>query len=154
MNMNKQSTVVAGAILIGLGVVTLFNLWSLLLPAALVAGGVVAYQQRRSMGRLREGVQVGMWGVGLAVLFLLHFFWPGVLFLAGASVLARGREDRIDTKVQQLITQFGRRSHSPARTTPAQHVPITTTYPQPLSPAATPQTQAERTPTTGETTRL
>ena len=154
MNLNKQSTVTAGAILIGLGVVVLFNLWSLIFPAALVVGGVIGYQQRRRMGRMNEGVQVGLWGVGLGLLFLLHFFWPGVLFLAGASVLARGREDRIDTKVQQLITQFGRRARPVAHSMPTQHVPITTTYPQPLSPAATPQAQAERAPTTGETTRL
>src|SRR5215216_3262800 len=96
MNLNKQSTVTAGVILISLGVVVLFNLWSLIFPAALLVGGVVAYQQRRRIGHINEAVQVGIWGVGLALLFLVHFFWPGVLFLAGASVLARGREDRID----------------------------------------------------------
>ena len=153
MNLNKQSTVAAGAILIGLGVVVLFNLWSLIFPAALVVGGVVGYQQRRRMGRMNEGVQVGLWGVGLGLLFLLHFFWPGVLFLAGASVLTRGREDRIDAYAQRAITQFGQRSRPAARPTPAQHVPISTTYPQPLPPVAQPKAEVER-PATGETTRL
>ena len=154
MNLNKQSTVTAGAILIGLGVVVLFNLWSLIFPAALVVGGVIGYQQRRRMGRMNEGVQVGLWGVGLGLLFLLHFFWPGVLFLAGASVLARGREDRIDTYAQRAITQFGQRSRPAARPTATQHVPITTTYPQPLPPVAQPKAEAERPVATGETTRL
>ena len=154
MNINKQSTVAAGAILIGLGIVVLFNLWSLIFPAALLVGGVVAYQQRRATGRLNEAVQVGMWGVGLALLFVLHFFWPGVLFLAGASVLARGREDRIDAYVQRLSTQFGPRARPAARPTPTQSVPITSSYPQPLPPITQPQAEAERIPTTGETTRL
>ena len=154
MNLNKQSTVTAGVILIGLGVVVLFNLWSLIFPAALLVGGAAGYQQRRRMGRLNEAVQVGMWGVGLALLFLLHFFWPGVLFLAGASVLARGREDRIDAYVQRAITQFAQRARPAARPTPTQNVPITTTYPQPLPPMTKQKVEAEHSPTTGETTRL
>ena len=154
MNLNKQSTVAAGVILIGLGVVVLFNLWSLIFPAALLVGGVVAYQQRRSMGHLNEAVQVGMWGVGLALLFLIHFFWPGVLFLAGASVLARGREGQIDAYAQRLITQFSPRARAATRPTSTQHVPITSSYPQPLPPAAQQPTQAEKAPATGETTRL
>ena len=154
MNLNKQSTYTAGVILIGLGVVALFHLWALIFPAALLAGGAVAYQQRRRMGRLNEAVQVGMWGVGLALLFALHFFWPGVLFLAGASVLSRGREDRIDAYVQRLITQFGQRGRAAARPTPTQQVPITSSYPQPLSPAAQPHVEVERSVSTGETTRL
>jgi hypothetical protein len=154
MNLNKQSTVAAGVILIGLGIVVLFNLWSLIFPAALLVGGVAAYQQRRRMGHLNEAVQVGMWGVGLALLFLVHFFWPGVLFLAGASVLARGREGQIDAYAQRLITQFSPRSRPTARPTPTQNVPITTSYPQPLTPAAQQRTEAEKTVATGETTRL
>jgi len=154
MNLNKQSTVAAGVILIGLGIVVLFNLWSLIFPAALLVGGVVAYQQRRRMGHLNEAVQVGMWGVGLALLFLVHFFWPGVLFLAGASVLARGREGQIDAYAQRLITQFSPRSRPAGRPTPTQNVPITTSYPQPIAPAAQQRTEAEKSPATGETTRL
>jgi hypothetical protein len=154
MNLNKQSTYAAGVILIGLGVVALFHLWSLIFPAALLAGGVAAYRQRRQMGRLNEAIQVGMWGVGLALLFPVHFFWPGILFLAGASVLARGREDRIDAYVQRTIGQLGQRARPAARPTPTQQVPITTTYPQPLPPAPQPRAEVERSASTGETTRL
>jgi hypothetical protein len=95
-----------------------------------------------------------MWGVGLALLFLIHFFWPGILFLAGASVLARGREDRIDAYVQRMIGQFGQRGRPAVRPTPTQQVPITTTYPQPLPPAPQPRVDVERSASTGETTRL
>ena len=154
MNFTKQSPVSAGVILIGLGIVVLFNLWSLIFPVALLAGGVAAYQQRRQIGRTSEGVQIGMWGAGLALLFLLHFFWPGVLFLAGASVLARGREAQIDAYVQRMAAQFGRRSQPAARPAPAQHVPIATSYPQPFVPAAPQRAEAEQPVVTGETTRL
>ena len=54
MNMNKQPSMAAGVFLIGLGVVWWLNLWALLLPAALLVGGVVAYQQRRRMGRTED----------------------------------------------------------------------------------------------------
>ena len=59
MNFNKQPSAALGAFLIGLGVVWWLNLWSLLLPAALLIGGVVAYQQRRRMGRTVEGCRSG-----------------------------------------------------------------------------------------------
>jgi hypothetical protein len=152
MNFNKQPSVALGAFLIALGVVWWLNLWSLLLPAALLIGGIVAYQQRRRMGRTVEGVQVGLWGVGLALLFMLHFIWPGVLFLAGASVLMRGRETNVDAYVQNALAQARRRPATTARPTPTQHVPITTSQPAPLSPAQ--PTPVERTSNTGETTRL
>jgi hypothetical protein len=153
VNFNKQPSVALGAFLIGLGVVWWLHLWSLLLPAALLIGGVVAYQQRRRMGRTIEGVQVGLWGVGLALLFMLHFIWPGVLFLAGASVLMRGRETNVDAYVQNAITQARRRTTA-ARSTPTQHVPITTSQPAPL-PQAQPQPAVrESKSNTGETTRL
>ena len=153
MNLNKQPSVALGAFLIGLGLIWWLNLWSLLLPAALLIGGVVAYQQRRRMGRTVEGVQVGLWGVGLALLFMLHFIWPGVLFLAGASVLVRGRETNLDAYVQNALAQ-ARRRPSAARPTPTQHVPITTSQPAPLSPAQPQPAASERKSNTGETTRL
>src|SRR5262245_31584295 len=131
MNFNKQPSVALGAFLIGLGIVWWLHLWALLLPAALLIGGAVAYQQRRNMGRTIEAVQVGLWGVGLALLFMLHFLWPGVLFLAGASVLMRGRETNVDAYVQNAIAQVRRRP-SAARPTPTQHVPITSSQPAPL----------------------
>jgi len=150
--MNKQPSVALGAFLIGLGVIWWLNLWSLLLPAALLIGGAVAYQQRRRMGRTIEGVQVGLWGVGLALLFMLHFIWPGVLFLAGASVLARGRETNVDAYVQNAISRIRRRPS--ATRTPTQHVPITTSQPAPLYPPQSQPPVSERKSSTGETTRL
>src|SRR4029079_8213 len=153
MNFNKQPSVALGAFLIGLGVVWWLNLWSLLLPAALLIGGAVAYQQRRRMGRTIEGVQVGLWGVGLALLFMLHFIWPGVLFLAGASVLMRGRETNVDAYVQNALSQLRRRP-SAARPTPAQHAPVTPSQPVPLSPAQPRPAASVSKSNTGETTRL
>ena len=154
MNINKQPSVALGAFLIALGIVWWLNLWSLLLPAALLVGGAVAYQQRRRMGRTVEAVQVGLWGVGLALLFMLHFVWPGVLFLAGASVLLRGRETNADTYVQNVLAQARRRRPTATRPTPTQHVEITTTSPTPL-PQPQPRPAANQSSSnTGETTRL
>lgn len=149
MNFNKQPSVAAGAFLIGLGLVWWLNLWSLLLPGILLVGGVVAYQQRRSMGRTLEAVQVGMWGVGLALLFLLHFVWPGVLFLAGASILSRGRENQIDAAVQQLAGRM--RGRVARRAAPVQQVPVVPIYQAPAQPQ---QPVAQERSATGDTTRL
>jgi hypothetical protein len=154
MNFNKQPSVALGAFLIALGVVWWLNLWSLLLPAALLIGGVVAYQQRRRMGRTVEAVQVGLWGVGLALLFMLHFVWPGVLFLAGASVLLRGRETNADGYVQNALAQVRRRRSAAPRPTPTQQVEITTTYPTPLPSSQPRPSVSETNSNTGETTRL
>ena len=153
MNINKQPPVAVGVFLIALGLVWWLNLWGLLLPGALLAGGVVAYRQRRTMGRLAEGVQAGLWCVGLALLFMLHFVWPGVLFLAGASFLARGREGQIDAAVQQLGSRFGSRPAArPASSTPVQQVQISTVYPAPIAPQQ-PAAPVDRS-ATGDTTRL
>jgi hypothetical protein len=153
MNLNKQPSVAVGAFLIGLGLVWWLQLWSLLLPAALLVGGVVAYQQRRRMGRTVEAVQVGLWGVGLALLFMLHFVWPGVVFLAGASVLMRGRETNADAYVQNALAQARRRRGSAARPTPSQPVEITTHQPAPIALPPQPVASENRS-NTGETTRL
>ena len=153
MNINKQPTVALGVFLIALGLVWWLNLWSLLLPSALLVGGVVAYQQRRQLGRTIEAVQVGMWGVGLALLFLLHFVWPGILFLAGASVLVRGREDRVDAYVQQAIARV-RRPRLARHSAPSQRVEITTSQPAPIAPAQPQAAARESSPNVSETTRL
>ena len=154
MNLNRQPSVAVGVFLIALGLVWWLNMWSLLLPAALLAGGVVAYQQRRRMGRTVEGVQVGLWGIGLALLFMLHFVWPGVLFLAGASILMRGRETNVDAYVQNVVAQARRRSSPAARPTPSLRVEITTHQPAPITPAQPRPTVSESSSSTGETTRL
>ena len=153
MNINKQPPVAVGVFLIALGLVWWLNLWALLLPGALLVGGAVAYQQRRQMGRLLEAVQVGLWGVGLALLFMLHFVWPGVLFLAGASVLMRGREASADAYVQRVIAQ-ARQRRPAARPTPSQHVPITTSQPAPIVPAQPQPVERPSAASVGETTRL
>ena len=154
MNFNKQPSVALGAFLIGLGLVWWLHLWSLLLPAALLVGGLVAYQQRRRLGRTIEAVQVGLWGVGLALLFMLHFVWPGVLLLAGASVLMRGRETNVDAYVQNALAQARRRPPAAARPMPTQQVEITTTQPAPLPSVQPRPAVSEGTSNTGETTRL
>jgi hypothetical protein len=153
MNFNKQPSMALGAFLIALGIVWWLHLWALLLPAALLIGGVVAYQQRRRLGRTVEAVQVGLWGVGLALLFMLHFIWPGVLFLAGASVLVRGRETNVDAYVQNALAQ-ARRRPTTAQASPTQHVPITTSQPAPLTQSQPQPVASERKTNTGETTRL
>jgi hypothetical protein len=128
INLDRRQQVIAGVFLISLGLLWWLNMWWLLWPGALAVAGVAAYVQRRAMGRTVEAVQGGLWGLGLAALFLLHFVWPGLLFLAGASILLRGREEQADTRVQRALTLARRR---PAAIQPvhSQHVPVTT-YPQ------------------------
>lgn len=150
MNPNKQQSMMLGGFLIALGLVWWMNLWWLLLPGLLIAGGVIGYRQRRSLGRPIEAVQAGLWCVGLALLFLIGGIWPGVLLLAGVSILIRGRELQIDDRLQGLFAQARSRRSVPAHPVTTQHVPITTVQ----MPAAT--TPQFGTPTTnsGETTRL
>jgi hypothetical protein len=144
MNPNKQQTAAIGAFLIALGLVMWLNLWWLIAPGALVAGGVIGYRQRQRLGRPAEAVQALLWCFGLALVFLTGF-WLGVLFLAGASLLLRGRELQADTMIRQALTQArGRRSASRSITT--QQVPISA----PPAPAA----NDYEAPTTGNTTRL
>lgn len=145
MNLQKNQSVAAGIFLIAIGVVALFGLWNLLLPGILVVAGVVVYMQRRQAGRTIEAVQAGMWCLGLALLFAFDFFWPGILFLAGLSILARGHEFEVDDRVQRLIGRASARSMR--RTSPAQHVPVTV-VPQETSE----QSQSEA--MTNETRRL
>jgi hypothetical protein len=143
MNLQKKQSVAAGLFLIAIGVVALFGLWHLLLPGVLVVAGVIVYSQRRASGRTIEAVQAGMWCFGLALLFAFQFLWPGVLFLAGLSILARGHEFEVDDRVQRLI---GRASARPMqRTPPTQNVPVTVvpqeTAGQSQSEAATNETR-------------
>ncbi|MEN9936228.1 MAG: hypothetical protein RLZZ387_2807 [Chloroflexota bacterium] len=145
VNLDKRQQAIAGVFLIGLGVVWWLNLWWLLWPGMLAAAGVTAYVQRRAMGRVVEAVQGGMWGVGLALLFLLGFVWPGLLFLAGASILARGREHQLDGRVQALIGRARRQPGTAIQRSQAQQVPIATYQP--------PQS-GESGASVGDTTRL
>ena len=106
--MQNTRTVTLGAILIVFGLFWWLNLWWLTLPLALLAGGVAAYVQRRAMGRTAEAVQMLVWGAGLSGLLLLHFVWPGIVLLAGASLLLRGREHRADETIQTLARRARR----------------------------------------------
>ncbi|MDZ4722040.1 MAG: hypothetical protein SH847_26565 [Roseiflexaceae bacterium] len=131
LNNNKRQTVVMGIFLIALGVVWWLNLWWLLLPAAMIIAGVVGYLQRRSAGRNDEAMQAALWGIGMGLLFLTSFVWPGVLFVAGASILLRGREAQVEANVRHAITRVrsnrARRSSTervPVETIPATIIPI------------------------------
>jgi lysylphosphatidylglycerol synthetase-like protein (DUF2156 family) len=131
MNLQKNQSVAVGIFLIAIGVVALFGLWNLLLPGILAVAGVVVYTQRQRAGRTIEAVQAGMWCFGLALLFAFHALWPGILFLAGLSILARGREFDIDDRVQRLLGRA--RGRSMQRTPPTQHVPVTMASSEPSS---------------------
>jgi hypothetical protein len=130
LNNTNRQTVVMGVFLIALGVVWWLNLWSLLLPAAMIVAGVAGYLQRRSAGRKDEAIQAALWGIGMGLLFLTSFVWPGVLFIAGASILLRGREAQVEASVRHAITRVrpNRASRSaervPVETTPVTIIPI------------------------------
>ena len=154
MNPNKRQSAAIGVFLIGLGLMMWLNLWWLLWPGALAAGGVVAYRERRRIGRTAEAVQVALWCIGLALLLLLHFIWPGVLFLAGASVLLRGREVQVDESIQRMVAQ-SRSRRATQRPITTQQVPITTQQ-VPIAtqqPPAAPPAGYEA-PATGQTSHL
>lgn len=145
---DNRRSVVVGIGLILLGFIWWLNLWWLLLPGLLIAGGVAAYVQRCAL-RTSEAVQVGLWGIGLGLLLLVDFLFPGILFLAGISLLIRGREDGIDAQIQHSINGLRRPRQNihPAKTT---SVPITI---HPGAATQTPFTSPDHV-ATGETTRL
>jgi hypothetical protein len=144
MNNNKRQTAIAGIFLIGLGLVWWLDLWFLLLPGALAAAGVVGYLQRRAAGRQDEALHIALWGLGLAVLFLTNFLFPGILFLAGASVLLRGREQQAIDRVRSTAMRVRGRVR-PSRA--AEQVPIETV-------GATIVPISQNGTSVGETTRL
>jgi hypothetical protein len=109
MNLNTQQTRMLGIGLIALAVVIIFNLWSLIPVALLAGGGAYIYRRERSAGRINSAVQGGLWGIGLAVLYLIDFVLPGVLLLAGASLLLRGKEEQADVRVQSTLRRLPRR---------------------------------------------
>lgn len=151
MNLSRQQTATLGIGLITFGVIVWLNLWWLVVPGLLISGGALAYAQRRSVNRIAEAVQLGLWVVGLGVAILLGFLIPfaaALFLLGGTSLLIRGREDKADTFVQRMLGRVRRRSSSPSVS--VQQVPITQ---QPT--VVTPTTQQDvHEPSTGETTRL
>src|SRR3954469_19092595 len=123
MNPNKRQSAAIGIFLIRLGLMTWFHLWSLLWPRALAAAGVLAYRERRRIGRPIEAVQAALWCIGLSALLLLALVWPGVVFPAGASLLIRGRETEVDAAIQRTVAQT-RSRRAAQRPIAAQQVPI------------------------------
>lgn len=142
MNLNQQRARYAGIALVILGVVAVFNLWWLVPAALLATGGVVIYRRQRAIGRRGEAVQALLWGMGLAVLLLADFIFPGVLILGGASLLLRGREAAADDRLQAIVARF-RRQRTPAVS--AQPV---------ASPTRLPVEDTAERPATNETIRL
>ncbi len=120
---NRQTTWLGGALIV-LGLVWWLKLGWLLLPAALVTGGVIGYQQRKLLGRTREAVQVAYWCFGLGLAFLLHMMVPGILLLIGGSFLLRGREEDVDQWVQAQMKGSAARP-APAAAPSRQQVEIT-----------------------------
>lgn len=118
MNLNDKQTRYAGIALIVLGIVAVFNLWSLIPVALLAGGGYVIYRRQRAIGRGGEAVQALLWGVGLAVLLLLDFILPGVLLLGGASLLLRGHEGEAERRVEALTAKLTSRRSPQASAQP------------------------------------
>jgi hypothetical protein len=102
MKQTQPQTYYAGVALVAFGVVALLNLWWMLPIAFFAFIGYRFYTERRNTGQFAEAVQGGLWGFGLAFLWLVGM-WPGILLLAGASLLARGRESEIDDAVQNAL---------------------------------------------------
>ncbi|HMO56032.1 MAG TPA: hypothetical protein PKC19_01650 [Roseiflexaceae bacterium] len=149
LTLTQRRSAMLGIALIIVGLMAWLNLWWMIWPGGLAAIGVATYLQRRIMGRTSEAVQGGMWGLGLSILWLISFIWPGVLFLAGASLLIRGREQAIDERIQAL---FGRVRHSGSHALQrarSQQVPVVTHPATSYEPPV-----AQPAPQVGETTRL
>ncbi len=106
MNFNRQQNQYVGIALIIFGIFAVLRLWWLVLPLLFVGGGYYLYTQRRATGQINEAVQMGLWGLGLGLLFLADFIFPGVLLLAGASLLLRGNEAKADAWVQNLLPRI------------------------------------------------
>lgn len=133
MHIDYKQARYLGIGLIILGVFAALKLWGLLLPIILGTAGGYMYMQRRQMGRIGEAVQGGLWLFGLALAFLIHFVFPGVLLLAGASLLIRGREPEVDQRVQSFLGQVKTRANT-MRQPSAQNVPVHHPTPDPTLP--------------------
>jgi hypothetical protein len=112
INLNQSQARNAGIFLIVVGVVAIFNLWWLVPAVALGGAGIFAYRRSRALGRTGEAVQAALWGLGLAVLYLIGAIFPGILLLAGASLLLRGREQAADVRAQRVIGRMTSRRHT------------------------------------------
>lgn len=153
MNFNRQQTKYVGLALIALGVFALLRLWWLLPVLLLGGGGVYLYLQRRRMGKVNEAIQFGLWGIGLGILTMLKFFFfPGLLLLAGASLLLRGHEAQADSRVQALLSQFMNRRNNASTAMSKTTTNSAPTY-EPAKPTKVTIVEDDQ-PATGETVRL
>lgn len=144
MNLSTPQAKYVGIALIILGIVAVLKFWWLIPIVAFIAAGSWGYRQRKALGRNNEAVQAALWGGGLAVLWLVHFLFPGVLLLAGASLLLRGHEEKLERRVSALIETLRRRNNLPSGP-----------YNSPMTTTPTRVTIVnEETPTGNETVRL
>jgi hypothetical protein len=152
-NMDQKHVRYLGISLIVLGVLALLNWWGLIPVLLLGSVGAHLYTQRRLEGRVPMAVQSGLWLIGMAVLFMLDFIFPGILLLAGASLLLRGHEHEADRRVVNFMGQLGvQLSPAPARgMTAASAAPAIQQAPvdQPAGGSG-----EDQEPSTGKTVRL
>jgi hypothetical protein len=78
-------TLSGGLFLIGIGLIFLLRMP--FFPTILAVLGLSSMLAGFASGRGWQGVQGGIWLVGLFVLFYFDILWPGILILIGISVL-------------------------------------------------------------------
>lgn len=140
MNMRNAPWRLVGIMLLISAVLLLFGAAGLLVPFWLIGLGLFMWRRQRRLGRVVQGVHIGVWGIGLALSLLLHLDWIiALLLLAGSSFLLRGREHTFDGMAQTLWLKIANpvRRVSRNAVTPSQVISI-----EPNAPA------------TGETRKL
>lgn len=144
-HMKQKRTRYLGLGLVILGIMAVLGLWNLVPVVLLGAVGAYIYMERRREGRIGAAVQSALWLVGVALLLAVHFVVPGILLLAGASLLLRGREQQVDQRLSALLARFGIDLDAKAKVA----IPAQTAQPEQKPADTTPAA-----PSTGETTRL
>jgi hypothetical protein len=71
--------------LIGVGLIFLLKMP--FFPTILAVIGLSSILAGLATGRGWQGMQGGVWLVGLFILFYYNVFWPGILIVLGVSVL-------------------------------------------------------------------
>jgi hypothetical protein len=75
-----------GILLIGIGIIFLAKID--FFPAILAVVGLASLPESVAQKGFWAGIQGAVWLIGLAILFAFDIFWPGILILAGLSMLA------------------------------------------------------------------